>query len=216
MSQDDRARGIRRMAKERAAGARAGAPLRSVGGNRFTRDMRLVLLGGARPGHARLDVAGQFSHTTETTQSAKYFIDPLHFNSILEEALSIRIPSAPPTPLAASRATASAPTRCRSRSSASAPSRSCRRLRASRARHTESTASPRRRVQSQPMSRAMCAVVRAASVHIRPLSEIRIFIGTQHWNPPTPSVRRRGPLLFRSGQKVDEPRKVDDPTPLSH
>src|SRR5215510_1315559 len=32
------------------------------------RCLRLVLLGGARPGHARLDVVGQFSPTIETTQ----------------------------------------------------------------------------------------------------------------------------------------------------
>src|SRR5262249_38081650 len=44
-----------------------------------------------------------------------------------------------PTPPAVSRATASAPTRCRSRSSASAPCPSCRTSHASRARRTEST-----------------------------------------------------------------------------
>jgi hypothetical protein len=46
----------------------------------------------------------------------------------------------PPTPPAASHATASVPTRCRWRSSASAPSRSCRTLRASRGRRTASAA----------------------------------------------------------------------------
>src|SRR5262249_9779282 len=45
----------------------------------------------------------------------------------------------PPTPPAASRATACAPTRCRSRPSASAPCPLCRRSRASRGRRTAST-----------------------------------------------------------------------------
>src|SRR5438445_11171512 len=50
--------------------------------------------------------------------------------------LAPRSSSTRPTPRAASRATAYAPTRCRSRSSASAPSRSCRTSRASPSRNS--------------------------------------------------------------------------------
>src|SRR5215470_8110537 len=50
------------------------------------------------------------------------------------DEVTARLSSTPPTPPAASRATASVPTRCRSRSSGYAPSLSCRRSRASRAR----------------------------------------------------------------------------------
>jgi hypothetical protein len=78
---------------------------------------------------------------------------------------------APPTPPAASRATACAPTRCRSRSWASAPYRSCRRSRASRARCTESTegqspggASRPRRARCPTTSPVRCGAVERAVV----------------------------------------------------
>jgi hypothetical protein len=93
---------------------------------------------------------------------------------------------APPTPPAASRATACAPTRCPSRSSASAPSRSCRTSRARRARHTGSTAG---RSLGVCIPTATCPIPAHESSQVRSAQSARSYEGIEH--PAKPTAARR-------------------------